>query len=258
MPTAVTQPKARHLILNEIKRAGGLTVRQLASILRITTVAVRKQLAVLEREGLVRARQVKIPRGRPASTYELTARARELFPQTYNHVLIDILEDLRDLDGDEKVKSLLDKRNERLLERYGRRIAGQTARRTGARVGHARDEDGYMATFEKDGGRLVLTEHNWPHIRDGRPAAPNLQLRARSLSETAADRGHSRGHHDRRRKLLPVHHLGRLRLDREFPPRLHSRHSHRRQARHKRIIESIPTSSLSGVIRAIPSSSVRK
>ena len=162
MPTAATQPKARRLILNEIKRAGGLTVRQLASIIGITTVAVRKQLAVLERDGLLRARQVKIPRGRPASTYELTARARELFPQTYNHVLIDILEDLRDLDGDEKVKSLLDKRNERLLERYGRRIADKPLADQVRELANARDEDGYMATFEKDGGRLVLTEHNCP------------------------------------------------------------------------------------------------
>ena len=135
MPTATMQPKARHLVLSEIKKTGDLTVRQLASNLGITTVAVRKQLAILEQEGLVRGRQVKIPRGRPASTYELTARARDLFPQTYNQVLIDILEDLRDLDGDEKVKLLLDKRNERLLERYGRADRRQTTRRKGARVG---------------------------------------------------------------------------------------------------------------------------
>ena len=139
MPTAATQPRARHLILNEIKRAGGLTVRQLASIIGITTVAVRKQLALLEQDGLVRSRQVKIPRGRPASTYELTARARDLFPQTYNHILIDILEDLRDLYGDEKVKSLLEKRNERLLERYGRRIADKPLPEKVRELANARD-----------------------------------------------------------------------------------------------------------------------
>ena len=162
MPTAATQPKARHLILNEIKRAGGLTVRQLASLIGITTVAIRKQLAILEQEGLVRARQVKIPRGRPASTYELTARARDLFPQTYNQVLNDLLQDLRDLDGDEKVKLLLDKRNERLLERYGRRIADKSLVEKVRELANARDEDGYMATFEIVDGRLVLTEHNCP------------------------------------------------------------------------------------------------
>ncbi len=162
MPTAAMQPKARHLVLSEIKKTGGLTVRQLASNLGVTTVAVRKQLAILEQEGLVRGRQVKIPRGRPASTYELTARARDLFPQTYNQVLIDILEDLRDLDGDEKVKLLLDQRNKRLLERYGRRIADKPLVEKVRELANARDEDGYMATFEVEGDQLVLTEHNCP------------------------------------------------------------------------------------------------
>ena len=66
---------------------GRRTVGELAGHLRLTDNAVRAQLQRLQRDGLVRPAGSRRGVRRPHVDYELTAKARQMFPRAYEPVL---------------------------------------------------------------------------------------------------------------------------------------------------------------------------
>ena len=60
-------------------RRSSRTVDELAQALDLTDNAVRAHLATLERDGLVQQRGVRRGSGKPASVYDLTVEADQLF-----------------------------------------------------------------------------------------------------------------------------------------------------------------------------------
>jgi len=77
-------PDSRRAILELLKRAGVLTIAQLADSLQLTGEGVRQHLLQLQREGLVEAKGKSSgdrPRtGRPATYYQLTVAGEHRFP----------------------------------------------------------------------------------------------------------------------------------------------------------------------------------
>ena len=69
-----------------------LTVSELAQGLGLTGNAVRAQLAVLQRDGLVRQSGLHPGARKPHFAFELTAEGRELFPTAYEPVLADLVD----------------------------------------------------------------------------------------------------------------------------------------------------------------------
>lgn len=160
MPTQ--RASARISLLHLLKRTGGLTAREIARELGITSVAVRKHLARLEADGLIEERSRTSRRGRPAVVYCVSESGDALFPQGYNQLLVDLLEDLTNLEGEKKLEHLFNLRNDRLLRTYRLRLADKPFGEAVRELAKARDDDGYMATVEEDEGSLVITEHNCP------------------------------------------------------------------------------------------------
>ncbi|MGH2460821.1 MAG: helix-turn-helix transcriptional regulator [Chloroflexota bacterium] len=153
---------ARTSILHLLKRTGGSTAPEVATELGITTVAVRKHLARLEDDSLIRQRSRPSPRGRPAVVYCLSESSDTLFPQGYNELLVDFLQDLSDLEGETQIERLFQLRNERLARTYQLRMADKPLGEAVRELARARDDDGYMATVREDDRGLVLAEHNCP------------------------------------------------------------------------------------------------
>src|SRR5206468_10660019 len=91
---------ARSRILHLLKRTGGLSAGELAKELRVTAVAVRKQLGALEAEALVVTRSRPGARGRPSTVYLVSETGDAHFPQAYNRLVVDLLQDLSALEGD--------------------------------------------------------------------------------------------------------------------------------------------------------------
>lgn len=152
----------RAKVLETLKRSDGLTADQLADLLGITSMAVRKHLAALERDGYVDSTVSRRAVGRPAHVYRLSPRADGVFPKHYDAVITDLLDDLIELDGVDKVEALLARRGERtkrLLRHYidphaplGERVAGLTK---------AMDEIGYLASWEPlDDHRFLIKLYN--------------------------------------------------------------------------------------------------
>ncbi|MEX2426441.1 MAG: metalloregulator ArsR/SmtB family transcription factor [Thermomicrobiaceae bacterium] len=152
----------RSKVLDALKKSDGLTADQLAELVGVTSMAVRKHLASLERDGYVEATISRRSVGRPAHVYRLSPGAEGVFPKHYDAVISDLLEDLVEIDGVEKVETLLARRGDRtkrVLQRYidpgsslEERIAGLT---------RAMDEIGYLACWEQvDDERYVIKLYN--------------------------------------------------------------------------------------------------
>ena len=155
------QRATRRQILDALRRSTGLTADQLAEQLGVTAMAVRKHLAALEREGSLAARVERRPIGRPVHVYTLTPRAQESFPRRYQDLTTELLDDLRALDGAEKIGLLFRRRADRAYADLAPALAGHSLpERLTALTGFL-DREGYLAEWEvTPEGDYLLKEHN--------------------------------------------------------------------------------------------------
>ena len=100
------------------------------------------------------------------SIYELTTSASNVFPQTYAAFATNILQDLLELDGAEKLEELFLHRQERRRKQYVSRTTGTTLTDRVASVAQLLEGEGRMTTWEQlDDSRFILREHNCPILK---------------------------------------------------------------------------------------------
>jgi len=148
----------RPALLDLLKLHGPTNAPDLARLRGVSLTAVRQQLAVLEREKLIRVRVEKRPVGRPTHLYALSEKAEALFPQAYGPFALGLLRQIRDLDGDRKVDRLFERRTRALVATYKKRLAGMSAAEKWRELARMRAEEGYMADSAGGG----LREHHCP------------------------------------------------------------------------------------------------
>lgn len=155
------QRTTRGQILEALRRSTGLTADRLAAQLGVTAMAVRKHLAILERDGLLAARVERRPVGRPVHIYTLTPQAQDSFPQRYQDLTTDLLDDLRALDGEEKVNLLFRRRADRAYATLAPAVAGHCLPDRLTTLADFLDRQGYLAAWETTPeGDYLLKEHN--------------------------------------------------------------------------------------------------
>src|ERR671919_554550 len=113
----------RERILVLLRRHGSLSAPRLAELLQLTSVGVRRHLALLERDGLVASTTEKPRRGRPTAVYRLTDAGLERFPRHYDEVAREALAFLKDRDA-AALSQFLAWRNERLAANYAGLVDG--------------------------------------------------------------------------------------------------------------------------------------
>ncbi len=148
----------RPAILDLLKIHGALNAPRLAELRGVHLTAVRQQLAMLQREGLVRVRIEKRKVGRPTHLYTLSDKAEALFPQAYGPLALALLRQLRDVDGEKKIDQLFDRRTRALIATYKKRLAGMSVVEKWRELARIRADEGYMARTEGKG----LSEHHCP------------------------------------------------------------------------------------------------
>ncbi|HLY75408.1 MAG TPA: ArsR family transcriptional regulator [Planctomycetota bacterium] len=148
----------RPAILDLLKIHGPLNVPRLAELRGVHRTAVRQQLAMLQREGLLRVRVEKREVGRPTHLYALSEKAEALFPQAYGPLALALLRQLRDVDGEKKIDQLLDRRTRALIGTYKKRLAGMSVAEKWRELAKIRADEGYMARAEGKG----MSEHHCP------------------------------------------------------------------------------------------------
>src|SRR3989337_2755393 len=112
----------RGRILEYLQRHGRGTVKELGLLLSLTSTGIRQHLTVLERDGLVEAREERGRVGRPTLVYSLTEKADGPFPKTYDLLAGVLLEEVRASEGNEKLHQLLHRVAGRLASPYVERV----------------------------------------------------------------------------------------------------------------------------------------
>lgn len=151
MPRHLTA--TRRDILTTLKKRGELTATELAEALGMTSVAVRHQLTHLQAEDLVEQHVTRRPVGRPVAVYILTSLADELFPKQYEDFATSILNQIAELDGDEKINRIFHTRAALLEKEYSEKLTGLSLeRKIEGLTELLRDDDGMAESFKVPGG----------------------------------------------------------------------------------------------------------
>jgi predicted ArsR family transcriptional regulator len=153
----------RKVILTMLKTQGQLSVGEMSKQLGITEMAVRRHLNTLDRDGLLETKLIRQAVGRPTHLYFLTDQADDLFPKNYHHLTLDILGELLEDEGQERIESLFKRREDKLMRKYQSRMHAVGLEERVSELANIQNENGYMVDWQKmSEGKFVLSEHNCP------------------------------------------------------------------------------------------------
>src|ERR1700729_3908269 len=116
----------RGKIVTELRRRGSASAADLARAFGLSPNAVRQQLVVLERDGLVAEHSVRRGPTKPTLEFSLTGEADKLFPQAYDKLLGAVLREVREQFGAPAVDRIFDGLSKRAIDGARRRITGET------------------------------------------------------------------------------------------------------------------------------------
>ncbi len=137
-------------------RRGSRTVRELAQALGVTGNAVRGQLALLERDGLIHQSGTRAGKHKPYLTYALTPEAQQLFPRLYGPVLRHLLDVLAGNMPAKKLEAALRTVWHRVAEGYRPAAPADTPQDRLRRGVNVLGELGGLAAVEHQDGRAFL------------------------------------------------------------------------------------------------------
>lgn len=156
-------PATRRRILTLLKEKRELTADELAEILGISAVAVRRHLTKLERDQLVSYKEVQRGMGRPSFVYELGEAADNFFPRRYQELALDVLGTIKGLYGKDALDEVFEMRSKSIIDKYRRQINGKTLEIRLEQLTKLREADGYMSSWQpNEDGTYILREANCP------------------------------------------------------------------------------------------------
>lgn len=160
--TLEDQPQStRQRIVVALKQRGGMTAAELASLLGITSMGVRRHLTMLERDRFVSYELVQRGKGRPSYVYRLSAQAEGLFPKNYAALARELLGYLETRDDGDTVIELFDQRALRRIRQANAQLEGRSLAERVAGLADILDAEGYLAEWEQlDADTFRLSEHN--------------------------------------------------------------------------------------------------
>jgi len=152
----------RQQILEHLQRHGRATVKELGQLLRLTSTGIRQHLTVLERDGLVLAREERGRVGRPTLVYTLTEKAESLFPRSYDDLATALLEEIRASEGSERLYQLLHRIAQRMAESFRERVQGKSLAQRVEETALILQEQGCLVDWEQGDGEFFLHEFTCP------------------------------------------------------------------------------------------------
>ena len=148
-------------ILTALKKAQPLTAKELASRFGVTPNALRRHLKELETEGIVRYQREIRGVGGPVFAFSLTDAGEALFPRAYERALSEVLDLVREQQGDEGLVQLFQRRWDDIARVARPELEQLPVDQRATRLAELLTSLGYMAEAHPGSGALpVLTEHN--------------------------------------------------------------------------------------------------
>jgi predicted ArsR family transcriptional regulator len=140
-----------------------LSIKEIETLLGVTTTAVRQQLTALMAEGLVAVTTVREKRGRPHAIYSLSEKGQAFFARGYEDLALVLLEEMLQLTEPEQTPRLLQRVSTRLGAQYAEQIHGaELAERLHALVALL-NKRGILSKVEEADGAFVFTEYGCPY-----------------------------------------------------------------------------------------------
>lgn len=153
----------RGKIVEELHRRHSASAVDLARDLGLTPNAIRQQLVVLERDGLVSERSVRRGPTKPTLEFSLTAQAEQLFTQPYDRMLSAVLTEVREQEGSQAVARIFEGIARRTARSARERLAAPSPEGKMAGLTELLRRKGVNAEYNLIEGGFELHEHNCPY-----------------------------------------------------------------------------------------------
>ncbi len=153
----------RGKIVAELRQCRTASAVDLAKVFGLSPNAIRQQLVVLERDGLVVERSVRRGPTKPTYEFSLTPEAEKIFPQQYDKMLGAVLREVRERFGPEAVGDVFDGIAKRATEKARDRMTAPDAEGKVAQLAGMLREQGVVAEYDSIDGGFALQEHNCPY-----------------------------------------------------------------------------------------------
>jgi DeoR family suf operon transcriptional repressor len=148
-------------ILTTLKKAQPLTAKELADRFGVTPNALRRHLKELENQGIVRYQREIRGVGGPVFAFSLTEAGEALFPRAYERALTEVLDLVREQQGNEGLVQLFQHRWDEIARVARPELERLPVEQRATRLAELLTSLGYMAEAHPASGALpVLTEHN--------------------------------------------------------------------------------------------------
>ena len=159
-----SEPKKKLLYYLKIMQQAGL--EELASVMKVSRMAVHKHFALLQQRGLVESTEIRGRVGRPRIVYMLTNQSKSIFPKSYSAIATHALDFIEKNMGKDAVERVLYERQSELFDQYYKRLKGLDFDKQVKELARIRDEEGYIAESKKSkgDGKHILLEYNCPII----------------------------------------------------------------------------------------------
>lgn len=150
-------------IVEYLQRNGSATIKDLETLLGVTTTAVRVQLTALLAEGYIARKAIHAGVGRPAHAYVLTEKAREFFACHCDDLALTLLQEVFIIEGEERASLLLSRVGDRLARRYAGSVRGRVLEERVEQMAAVLDQRGVLTDIERnDVDTITLHTYNCP------------------------------------------------------------------------------------------------
>jgi predicted ArsR family transcriptional regulator len=153
----------RGKIVGALRSRGAASAFDLAAEFALSPNAIRQQLVILERDGLVAGKSVRRGKTKPTHEYSLTAQADRYFPQAYDRMLGAVLREVRHTAGDAGVAQVFAGIAKRAVDKMAPELDGKTTLERLEAIADNIRGAGVAVDVEDHDGMLVLREHNCPY-----------------------------------------------------------------------------------------------
>ena len=174
----------RGKIVSELRRRGSASAADLARSFGLSPNAVRQQLMVLERDGLVAETSVRRGPTKPTYEFSLTPDADRLFPHGYDKMLNAVLRELREQFGNAAVERVFDGLSKRAIERARLEVTADEPEQRVAQLTEMLRRSGVVAEYSLIDGGFALHEHNCPYSNTAKENPEVCQVIHHVIDET--------------------------------------------------------------------------
>ena len=146
-----------------LKTRGPLSAAAISRALGMTKEAARQMLHKLTHEGLVQCAAQSTGVGRPTNVWQLTEQGGALFPDTHGELTVQLIENIRQLFGEEGMSRLVKAREQSTRSFYRQQISEDESLATKVKqLAQLRSDEGYMAEWEETEEGYLLIENHCP------------------------------------------------------------------------------------------------